>query len=144
MRKLSLICLMFPLICIVKTACAKDKVDEHLNIIEPFANACQQDMKKLCNEIKPGEGRILNCLYSYQDKLSVTCKKQLLDADPKLKQYAKEMGDAAYACIDDFEKFCTGTTVGQSRYIDCLKKNRTEVSSTCKEVLRKVGYVGFD
>jgi hypothetical protein len=37
--------------------------------------ACGDDVKKLCNGVMPGGGRILECLAKQKDKLSDACKK---------------------------------------------------------------------
>jgi hypothetical protein len=37
--------------------------------------ACRPDFEKLCGDIKPGGGRIMECLSSKYDQLSDDCKK---------------------------------------------------------------------
>ena len=37
--------------------------------------ACKPDFQKLCGDIKPGGGRIMECLGSKYDQLSDDCKK---------------------------------------------------------------------
>lgn len=43
----------------------------------PVAEACTQDVKTLCPEVKPGEGRIAACLKDNHDKVSAGCKEAL-------------------------------------------------------------------
>ncbi|HBA59985.1 MAG TPA: hypothetical protein DCZ92_04030 [Elusimicrobia bacterium] len=38
------------------------------------AGACKDDARKLCEGIKPGQGRVRDCLQKNQDKLSEGCK----------------------------------------------------------------------
>ena len=44
--------------------------------------ACKPDFQKLCGDIKPGGGRIMECLGSKYDQLSEDCKK-LVDSRKK-------------------------------------------------------------
>ena len=39
--------------------------------------ACQGDVKQLCPGVKPGEGRIVNCLKQHQAELSRNCREKL-------------------------------------------------------------------
>ncbi len=39
-----------------------------------FIEACRDDVLKFCKDIKPGEGRIIQCLKSHQNELSSQCK----------------------------------------------------------------------
>jgi hypothetical protein len=40
----------------------------------PVVAACKQDMQTLCNDVKPGEGRIKECMKSHRKQLSAGCK----------------------------------------------------------------------
>jgi len=39
--------------------------------------ACKQDVQRLCKDIQPGGGRIINCLRDHQSELSDACYDQL-------------------------------------------------------------------
>ena len=43
--------------------------------------ACMQDINKFCNDVKPGQGRMRDCLKKHQSEISSTCK----DAHKNLK-----------------------------------------------------------
>jgi hypothetical protein len=38
---------------------------------------CKADVERLCKGIRPGEGRLLKCLKTHEDSLSVGCAKEL-------------------------------------------------------------------
>jgi hypothetical protein len=40
----------------------------------PVAAACKQDMQTLCSDVKPGEGRVKECMKSHREQLSTGCK----------------------------------------------------------------------
>lgn len=43
--------------------------------------ACKADYKKLCKEVKPGQGRIIQCLKSKEAELSGACKEALANTN---------------------------------------------------------------
>lgn len=47
------------------------------------ANECKDDLKKYCADIKPGEGRLLNCVDKHDKQLSGRCKQALKDVGLK-------------------------------------------------------------
>ena len=40
--------------------------------------ACEADMAKFCKSVKPGEGRIVQCLKQHENELSEACRKYLV------------------------------------------------------------------
>ena len=65
--------------------------------------ACQNDMQQFCNDITPGEGRMMACLKSHEDKLSTGCKQEW----QSLKSRWHESMMNNKACMPDIQKFCT-------------------------------------
>ena len=47
------------------------------------ANECEDDLEKYCSNIKPGEGRLLDCLDKNQKKVSKRCKQAFKDVGGK-------------------------------------------------------------
>jgi len=48
-----------------------------------LANECREDLKKFCSDIKPGEGRLLNCIDKNHKNLSGRCKQAIEDVSEK-------------------------------------------------------------
>ncbi|MBN1531852.1 MAG: hypothetical protein JXA20_04255 [Spirochaetes bacterium] len=42
-----------------------------------FMAACREDHRKYCKGVRPGQGRIINCLKSHEGELSEACRAQL-------------------------------------------------------------------
>ncbi len=47
---------------------------------EKVRQACQDDLARLCKDVKPGEGRIRACLREHKDEISDGCKLAIRDA----------------------------------------------------------------
>lgn len=56
--------------CKANIAKAKENIKE-------AADACKADMEKNCKDVKPGGGRILQCLKQHEATLSPECKEKL-------------------------------------------------------------------
>ena len=50
--------------------------EEHSNA-DKANKPCAADIQKFCKDVKPGEGRIIECLKSHQSKLSQACSSML-------------------------------------------------------------------
>lgn len=47
-------------------------------LLGEFVQACQTDVQKYCEGVKPGDGRILNCLRGEKENISEPCR-QVVD-----------------------------------------------------------------
>lgn len=47
------------------------------------ANECEDDLEKYCSNIRPGQGRLLDCLDKNQKKVSKRCKQAFKDVGGK-------------------------------------------------------------
>lgn len=101
--------------------------------------ACNKELTTFCKGVPEGEGRILACLYAFQDKVSDGCVYALYDASLQLEQAVAAIKYAASQCKDDLQKFCANVEVGKGRALACLDKNANNVSQTCKDALRQTG-----
>ncbi|MEW6587029.1 MAG: cysteine rich repeat-containing protein [Nitrospirota bacterium] len=48
-----------------------------------LANECRDDLKKYCSDIKPGQGRLLNCIDKNEKNVSSRCKQAFKDVGLK-------------------------------------------------------------
>ena len=59
------------------------QLERVVNALSYVANECRDDLKTNCAEVKPGEGRLLDCLGKNEAKLSDRCKGALKETGLK-------------------------------------------------------------
>ncbi|MBX9768684.1 MAG: cysteine rich repeat-containing protein [Bdellovibrionales bacterium] len=92
---------------------------------------CKDDIGKLCSVVKPGDGRIQECLSEKSAQLSDSCKKYREINVPVSKEVRK-------ACGPDVKTLCSETRPGRGRFLKCLKENEAKASAPCREALKKM------
>ena len=86
--------------------------------------ACGPDIKQLCAEVKPGEGRLKACVEEHFGQLSASCQTALISNVTITK-----------ACKADTQQKCAGVQPGGGHIQACMKDHFTELTETCKEAL---------
>ena len=109
------------------------------SLLETVANGCKAELEKYCSSVTPGEGRLLACLYAYEDKLSGRCEYALYDAASRLERMVAALAYTANECSSDLKQYCAGVAAGEGRLLECLQKNDDKVSKRCKQARRDVG-----
>jgi len=109
------------------------------NLVQTVVNGCKVELEKYCSQVTPGQGRILACLYAYQDKLSGQCEYALYDAAVQLERAIATLSYVVNECGDDLDRHCSSVPAGEGRLLNCLEKNDKQVSGRCKQALKDVG-----
>ena len=109
------------------------------DLVETVANGCKTELEKYCNQVTPGQGRVLACLYAYGDKLSSKCEYALYDAAVQLERAVAALSYVVNECDAAMEKYCESIEPGEGRLLECLEKHDKEVSGRCKQALKDVG-----
>jgi hypothetical protein len=107
--------------------------------LESVAKGCDKELTAFCKDVTPGEGRMLACLYSREDKLSAKCEYALYDAAAQLQRVIATLAFVANECDADLEKFCSNVPMGGGRLLACIDKNEKAVSKRCKDALSEAG-----
>lgn len=94
--------------------------------------ACLQDLKKFCAKVRPGNGRLVDCLRENDGQLSKGCRKTHSEHYRKMEMAA----GAKENCAGDAEDFCSDVTPGTGRLARCLKDNLSELSKPCTKVVK--------
>lgn len=109
------------------------------SLVEGVKKACHKELTTFCKGVQPGEGRVLACLYAFQDRVSGKCEYAVYDAAAQLEQAATALKFAAAECKDDLLKYCGNVEVGNGRVKACLDKNEKSLSEKCKDALKQTG-----
>lgn len=109
------------------------------DLVKSVQDGCKAEMDEYCAMVTPGEGRVLACLFSYQDKLSNKCEYALYDAAAQLERAVAAMTYVVVECDNDLEKFCSNVAAGDGRLKECIDKNIANVSDRCKSAMKDVG-----
>jgi len=86
---------------------------------------CQQDAKKFCGGVRPGGGRIYNCLTSHNPELAPACRERLTAAKARYDEFVQ-------ACKSDADKYCKSIPPGGGRILSCLKGRESDLAADCK------------
>jgi hypothetical protein len=108
-------------------------------LLDTVAKGCEKELTTYCKDVTPGEGRVLACLYAFEDKLSPKCEYALYDAASQLERAVAALAYAVNECRDDLKKFCSEVQPGQGRLLNCLNKNEKSVSKRCKDARKDTG-----
>ena len=109
------------------------------DLIASVKEGCQKELDSFCKEVTPGEGRVLACLYAFNDKLTGRCEYALYDASAQLQHAVATLTYVANECAADLEKHCATVEAGEGRLAACLKKNEKDVSPRCQTAMKDVG-----
>jgi hypothetical protein len=111
---------------------------EEMGPVEIVADGCSKEISTYCKGVTPGEGRVLACLFAYEDKLSNRCEYALYDAAAQLERAIAALTFLANECKDDLKTYCSNIKPGEGRLINCIDKNMEKVSSRCKQAIKDV------
>jgi len=96
--------------------------------------ACKDDAKKFCANIKPGDGRMMDCMKQHEAELSQACKDNRAEMKQKMEDKRKEMQEA---CKTDIKQYCANVTPGEGREFACLHAYSDKLSAGCKAAMPK-------
>jgi len=108
--------------------------------VDTFAEGCKTELTTFCKDVTPGEGRILACLYAFEDKVSPRCEYALYDSISQLNRTLATVSYVAGECRDDLAAYCADIQPGEGRLTDCLNKNEAKLSSRCNTALKDAGW----
>ncbi|WP_434054885.1 MAG: cysteine rich repeat-containing protein [Roseibium sp.] len=103
--------------------------------VKGVLEACETEITTYCDQVTPGHGRMLSCMYAHEDKISDTCANSIVDLADALDFMFANASEAIAMCAADIEANCSGVEFGGGRVLTCLKENADKVSSDCQPVV---------
>ena len=96
---------------------------------------CAMEIAKLCGDVAGGEGRLLACLYSREDKLSEQCGTSVMMSLERLGIALGALASVVRVCQSDALRLCHGKIAGNGNLVGCLTNSRPLVSAQCNATL---------
>jgi hypothetical protein len=93
---------------------------------------CAADVKRLCGDVKPGQGAIAKCMKAREAEVSPACREGMKARAEKADRVREE-------CKADAEKFCKGIAPGGGRILACLKSRQPELQPACAAEFKQEG-----
>jgi hypothetical protein len=116
--------------------CADTMEKRAEKLVKSVQDGCKKELTTVCKNVTPGEGRILACLYAFEDQLSGQCEYALYDAATQLEHAVNALVYVANECSEDVNKLCANVAPGEGRILGCLKKNDAKLNDRCKQALK--------
>ncbi len=91
---------------------------------------CFEEVETICEGIKPGDGRLRECIKENKDKFSPECQ-------AKMKKHHEMMMKVREACQADKAKLCPDAEPGKGLRA-CFKENKDKLSNTCKAAMKEM------
>ncbi|KAG1656262.1 hypothetical protein FOA52_011910 [Chlamydomonas sp. UWO 241] len=88
-----------------------------------LAEACRDDVDKLCATVEPGEGRVHKCLRDNRKKLSETCRKEELRLEEIEANNVELSVGVLKSCKSERRMYCKAVSTGSARVFRCLAEN---------------------
>lgn len=139
MRCFVFLAALFLSLMAVPIVAAEDPRETAQEALGSFTQECKQEVATWCQGVRPGKGRLLGCLYIYEDKLSPACAHALYGAAAQLERALSSLTYTESECRDDIAHYCADIKPGEGRLFDCLQKNEAKLGSRCQTALEEVG-----
>jgi hypothetical protein len=109
------------------------------SLTDQVKDGCKTELASYCKDVTAGEGRLLACLYAFEDKLSSRCDYALYDAASRLEHAVAALAHGATECKSDIEKHCAAVEAGEGRIVECLRKQGSKLSKRCRQGMKDIG-----
>jgi hypothetical protein len=100
---------------------------------------CDAELVQYCGGVTPGEGRLLACLFAYDDKLSGQCEYALYNAAVLREHALNTITYVISECDVEIESHCADVAAGQGRIAQCLIDHRGDLREACNRALSDAG-----
>ena len=105
--------------------------------IDKVEGACINELETYCQDVTPGEGRGVACLYAHSEKLSTPCLTALYEAKGEFKNAVNNVNTLVANCKADILAQCSKVAIGEGRILACLEAHKNKIAPSCREDLKK-------
>jgi hypothetical protein len=98
----------------------------HPAIAASLGKICASDIKTQCGDVKPGGGKLKDCMKTHFSDLSEDCQVAIIRA-----------AAVGRACKADAKKLCADVKPGKGTVAECMKSHAADLSDGCKEAMAK-------
>ena len=112
------------------------------SVVGNAVKSCGHDIDTYCDNVKPGGGRLMGCLYSHDDKISSDCGMALNKMALQHEAAVAQGTEIIDACETEREAFCPTEQWGHGGVVKCLSMQShtvESVSAGCRHTLEKYG-----
>lgn len=103
---------------------------------------CGADITAYCKGVRPGGGRLQDCLFANSDKVSQQCRQSYVAVFESLAARARAQANAPALCQSDAERICENFRAGGARILRCLTRsdNVRKVTKKCNQAITDSGW----
>jgi hypothetical protein len=123
---------LFAMVGLSHTAFAQDDPAKWAAYIQ---SNCGKEITANCKGIAMGQGRILACLYSRENKLSAKCGGAVMASLERLGTALGALANVMRVCESDAKRLCNGVVAGNGNLVGCLSQSKGSVSAQCNGTL---------
>jgi len=104
--------------------------------IDKVEGACITELETYCQDVTPGEGRGVACLYAHSEKLSTPCLTALYEAKGEFRNAIDNVNALIADCRADILAQCSKVAIGEGRILACLEANKDKIAPKCRENIK--------
>lgn len=107
-------------------------------------DGCSKEIAEFCGDVELGGGRMLNCLKSHNDELSIGCQGSLSEG---MATVDTALGDANFfgaKCGRDLKNHCADVEPGKGEMLGCLTDKINFVTKRCVDALLELDLINQD
>jgi hypothetical protein len=90
--------------------------------------SCKVELKRLCADVQPGNGRLKRCYRERENQLPPSCQQQV-EEEAAIHRVAQQR--ITVLCAPDVQKFCANVKAGRGRVQQCLEDHYQDLSQDC-------------
>lgn len=107
--------------------------------INTSVRGCEGDISRHCSGLGQNATKVFMCLMAYEEQLSPTCRKGVLEAAMSIKVGSEAIDYSLSTCESDVDAYCRSVQPGEGRVVGCIKANESQVSKACISALKETG-----